>query len=67
MLLEELKSFCNETSIHGLGQIANDRIHVLKRLFWVLMFVGSLVYAGIQLSSSIRGTARSNENRILTK
>ena len=62
MLFEELKSFCNETSIHGLSQIANDRAHVLKRLFWALIFVGSLAYAGQQLSSSIRGTKEKNLN-----
>ena len=55
MFLEELKNFSRETSIHGLGQIANDRTHVLKRLIWFGIFAGCLVYAGQQLSSSIKG------------
>ena len=30
MLLKELKEFCCETSIHGLGQVANDKLSILK-------------------------------------
>ena len=55
MLLKELKEFCNETSIHGLGQIANDKLSILKRLLWFGIFVGSIVYAGRQLVFSIKG------------
>ena len=55
MFLEELKHFCNETSIHGLGQIANGGIHFLKRLIWFGIFVGCLAYAGQQLYSTIKG------------
>ena len=54
MLLEELKDFSNETSIHGPGQIANDRAPVLKRLIWFAIFVGSLAYACDQLESLIK-------------
>ena len=55
MLLSELKEFCNETSIHGLGQIANDKLSIFKRLMWSVIFVGSIVYAGRQLVFSIKG------------
>ena len=59
MLLKELKEFCGETSIHGLGQIANDNISILKRLLWFGIFAGCIVYAGTQLFSSIKGTFES--------
>ena len=55
MLLEDLKIFCSETSIHGLGQIGNDTHSVKKRLLWFGIFVGCLVCAGHQLTSSIKG------------
>ena len=55
MLLEELKDFSSQTSIHGLGQIANDRAPILKRIIWFAIFVGSLAYAGQQLASIIKG------------
>ena len=55
MVLEELKTFCVETSIHGLDQVVNDRTHALKRLLWFGIFAGSLAYAGQLLSSSIKG------------
>ena len=55
MLLEELKDFSNQTSIHGLGQIANERAPILKRIIWFTIFVGSLAYAGQQLASIIKG------------
>ena len=59
MLLKELKEFCGETSIHGLGQIANDNLSILKRLLWFGIFAGCIVYAGTQLFSSIKGTFES--------
>ena len=60
MLLEDLKDFCQETSIHGLAQIANTRTSGVKRVLWFLMFLGSLAYAGQQLVSSI--SSKSNIN-----
>ena len=55
MLLEELKTFCLETSIHGLSQIANDKTHVLKRVFWFGIFLVCLAFAGLQLNASVKG------------
>ena len=55
MLLEDLKKFCNQTSIHGLGQIANDQTPVIKRSLWIVIFACSLAYAGEQLASTIVG------------
>ena len=52
--MEELKDFCRETSIHGLGQIANTRASGVTRLLWLGLFLVSLLYAGQQLTSSIR-------------
>ena len=56
MSLKEIKDFCGETSIHGLGQIANDTGSTVKRLLWFGIFIGSLCYAGQQLKISIQGT-----------
>ena len=55
MILEELRDFSNQTSIHGPSQIANDQAPTLKRLIWLAIFVGSLAYAGQQLVSTIKG------------
>ena len=52
-VLHEVKEFCNETSIHGLGQIANDRAWVIKRLLWFGVVVACFTYAGYQLSFKI--------------
>ena len=60
MLLEELKDFSNQTSINGIGQIANDRAPVIKRIIWLVIFVGSLAYAGQQLASTIKGEITEN-------
>ena len=59
MLLKEVKEFCSETSIHGLGQVANDKLSILKRLLWFGIFAGCIAYAGTQLFSSIKGTVQS--------
>ena len=60
MILEELKDFSNQTSIHGLGQIADDRAPVIKRIIWLAIFVASLVYAVQQLASTIEGKLTNN-------
>ena len=60
MLLEELKDFSNQTSIHGIGQIANDRAPVIKKIIWLAIFVGSLAYAGQQLAAAIKGKPIKN-------
>ena len=39
MILEELKDFSSETSIHGLGQVANERATTLKRVTWFAIFL----------------------------
>ena len=62
MFLQELKDFCGETSIHGLSHIANDRASALKRLFWFAIFIGSLCYAGQQLTSTLRGKLTEDIN-----
>ena len=55
MVLEELKEFCSETSIHGPSHIVNAQNSILKRLLWVAIFVGCLAYAGNQLAISVKG------------
>ena len=55
MLREELKNFCNETSIHGIGQIANNQAPLIKRIIWLAIIVVSLAYVGHQLAITIKG------------
>jgi len=55
MFIKELKDFSSNTSIHGLNQVANDRAPPIRRLIWFCIFIGSLVYAGQQLASTIKG------------
>ena len=55
MVLQELKEFCSETSIHGPIHIVNAQNSILKRLLWFAIFVGCLAYAGNQLAISIKG------------
>ena len=54
MLLQEFKDFFGETSIHGLSHILNEQTSTL-RLFWFAIFIGSLCYAGQQLTLSFKG------------
>ena len=56
MILQELKDFSNETSIHGPSQIGNDKSSIVKRLLWLGIFVGCLAYGARELTISISGT-----------
>ena len=60
MLLEELKKFCCTTSIHGLGQIADNNASIIKRLVWLGIFVGCLAYAGKELVLSTQGMSKDD-------
>ena len=62
MLLQDLKEFSQETSIHGLGQIADDAATKSKRFIWIIIFLGSLTYAGFMLHDAyIGGYSFSND------
>ena len=56
MILQELKDFSNETSIHGPSQIGNDKSSIVKRLLWLGIFLGCLAYGARELTMSISGT-----------
>ena len=55
MILQELKDFSNDTSIHGPSQIGNDKSSLLKRLLWLGIFLGCLAYGARELILSIQG------------
>ena len=55
MFFQDLKEFSKETSIHGLGQIADDAATKTKRFIWIVIFVGSLTYAGVMLHDAYQG------------
>ena len=62
MLLQDLKEFSQETSIHGLGQIADDAATKTKRFLWIIIFVGSLSYAGVMLHDAYHGRYSISNN-----
>ena len=62
MLLQDLKEFSQETSIHGLGQIADDAATKTKRFLWIIIFVGSLSYAGVMLYDAYHGRYNISNN-----
>ena len=48
-----LKEFCQNTSIHGLSSIVDTKNSLIKRIAWFVIFVISLLYAGIQLKENV--------------
>ena len=53
MVLGVLKEFCQNTSIHGLSSIVDAKSSLIKRIAWFVIFVISLLYAGIQLKENV--------------
>ena len=54
-LPDRLTEFAQETSIHGLSFVAQTSYSGLKRLTWFFLFLGSLMYAGLQLKTASEG------------
>ena len=54
-LPDRLTEFAQETSIHGLSFVAQTSYSGLKRLSWFFLFLGSLMYAGLQLKTAGEG------------
>ena len=54
-LPDRLTEFAQETSIHGLSFAAQTSYSGLKRLTWFFLFLGSLMYAGLQLKTASEG------------
>ena len=48
-----LKEFCQNTSIHGLRSIVDAKNSLIKRIAWFVMFLISILYAGIQLKENV--------------
>ena len=48
-LLDKLNEFADETSVHGLAFVGNASSHKAKKLAWMCLFLGSLIYACIQI------------------
>ena len=48
-----LKEFCQNTSIHGLRSIVDAKNSLIKRIAWFVIFLISILYAGIQLKENV--------------
>ena len=48
-----LRSFCDRSTIHGLGQIV-ERTFLVAKLFWILAFFGALGFVCFHISELIR-------------
>ena len=52
-LLQKLTDFANETSIHGVMFMAQSTSSKSRRILWTILFMGSLIYATIQIKSIV--------------
>ena len=55
MIVQVLKHFAGETSIHGFSHIIDDSTSCLKRFIWTIAVIFALSYAGKILVSSFEG------------
>ncbi|KAK9731145.1 Amiloride-sensitive sodium channel [Popillia japonica] len=42
-ILQEIKKFGKETTIHGVYFLVSNRLHLLERLFWVIIIVAAII------------------------
>ena len=54
-LVENLTSFAQESSIHGINLIANRKYSNVVRITWFGLFMGAISYAVIQISYEAEG------------
>ena len=52
-VIETLTEFGNETTIHGLSYVVKSPSSTLRRIFWILLFVGSMIYAVLLLQAAV--------------
>ena len=43
MRLKALKTFCSESSIHGIPYFSNDEIHLAEKIFWAIVTIISFI------------------------
>ena len=53
-LVENFNEFAKSTSIHGFEHMTSPSSSKLKRLIWVLLFTGAMIYAEKQISSEAK-------------
>ena len=54
MFLRELKIFCQETTIHGLNHISDEKESLWKRFLWSFIVIACFIYAGSMLYSAFK-------------
>ena len=55
IVTKKLKEFCQNTSVHGLAYVADDKSSWFKRLAWLAIFLVCFSYASITVKQSIDG------------
>ena len=53
-LVENLTSFCSETSIHGLKYIAKSSSSNSVRITWFILYMGALMYGLVEISLEVK-------------
>ena len=53
ILIERLTQFSEETSAHGIRYIGESNSSPKKRVLWLVLFIGALTYAGLQIKSAV--------------
>ena len=63
-LAEQGKSYCAETSLHGLKYITEDGRHIVERVIWIILFTSAMC---LMISFMIPGRAgRSEQAQLFT-
>ena len=53
VVLQVLKDFAANTSIHGLSFVVDSRLSIFKRVTWALIFTAAIMWASIQLHFAV--------------
>ena len=52
-VIETITEFGNETTIHGLSYVVKSPSSTIRRIIWILFFVGSMIYAVVLLQAAV--------------
>lgn len=44
-ILQALRYFCTQTTLHGLRYVVDPDLHMIERFLWFVLFVGSSIIA----------------------
>ncbi|XP_072040597.1 acid-sensing ion channel 2-like [Amphiura filiformis] len=58
--IHQVQTFGDSTTLHGIQYVTGEKIHVIRRLFWILVALTSIIWGGVSIYRYFRQYQKFN-------